>query len=126
MSYTPTTQWDRPPTDKELNSYYGKDRDNTVRDNMIEALTVTIRTVPVEQIGLQYATYQGTFGSATPKLAAYPVAEIVNDYGTDKGPLQALLAVLAGSDCPLVAKYREALAERYVDANANDVEEFLA
>lgn len=124
--YTPTTMWDRPPTDKELNSYYGKDRDNTVRDNMIEALTVTIRTVPVEQIGLQYVTYQGSIGTATAKLSAYPVSEVVTDYGTDKGPLQALLAVLAGSDCPLVAKYREALAERYVDANADEVDEFLA
>jgi hypothetical protein len=124
--YTPTTHWDRPPTDKELNSFYGKDKDNTVRDNMIEALTVTIRTVPIEQIGLQYVTYQGTFGSGTSKLGAYPVAEVVTDYGTDKGPLQALLAVLAGSDCPLVAKYREALAQRYADSNADSVEDFLA
>jgi hypothetical protein len=38
----------------------------------------------------------------------------------------ALLAVLAGSDCPLVAAYREALAARYIDSWGDIVEEFLA
>lgn len=125
-----TTHWDRAPTDAELNSFYGKDKDHTVRDNMVEVLTKTIRTVPISQLGLEYIKNTrvpaSTGGGYTSSISMYPISEVVTDYGTDKGPLQALLTVLAGSDCPLVAKYRQALAERYADAWADDVEEFKA
>ena len=124
----PTTAWDRAPTDRELNAYYGKDKPHQVRDSIIETLTETIRTVSIDKLGLPYIKHTSvtpsTGGGYTSHLAMYPVSEVLNDYGTDKGPLKALLAVLAGSDCALVQTYREALAERYADAWADDVEEF--
>ena len=120
---TPTTQWDMPPTDKELNGYYGKDKSTKVRVEMIETITQTLRKVSSMNIGLQYVKYESN-GSA--RIAIYPLCEVVTDYGADPKPLAALMAVLEKSDCPLVQAYRVALAERYADAWADDVEEFAA
>ena len=128
--YTPTTSWDRPPTDKELTAYYGKDKSTEVRDDMIEALTETLRKVPMSQVGVEYVRTvtrgEGENRTYPSEISMYPSKEIFTDYGTDKGPLQALMAVLAGSDCALVAAWRLALAERYADANADEVEELQA
>lgn len=133
--YTPTTAWDRAPTDKELQNFYGKDSSSQVRDDMIEVLTKTIRTVPLGQLGVQYVKYEKRGTDENPyyasRLACYPVVEVVTDYGLDDirgnpSPLKALLAVLVGSDCPLVQKYREALAERYADSHADEVEGLLS
>jgi len=112
----PTTQWDRPVTDKELNQHYGKEA--TVRDEIHETLTETIRKVKHTQLSVPYVKHE-----CGARIAAYSIHEVVTDYGTDPAPLTALLAVLAGSDCPLVAKYREALATRYADSWADYVEE---
>ena len=120
---TPTTQWDRPPTDRELNGWYGKDKSTKVRDEMIETITQTVRKISSKNIGLQYVKNESN-GSA--RIAIYPLNEVVTDYGADPKPLAALMAVLEKSDCPLVQAYRVALAERYADAWADDVEEFAA
>ena len=58
-------------------------------------------------------------------IEAYQLLEVVKDYGTEPKPLQALMAVLAGSDCPLVAKWREAMAQAFADANADEVDEVI-
>jgi hypothetical protein len=114
----PTTAWDRNPTDAELDRFYGKEKPTEVRDEYFEVLTKTIRTVPASNLSLEY------YSNLKRGLAQYPVSEIVTDYGTDTEPLDALLAVLEESDCPFVAKYREALAKKFADQNADEVEEF--
>lgn len=121
--YAPTTAWDRAPTDRELDSFYGKDKKTEVRDSYFELLTETIRKVPAKNLALEFVSYRHN-GSGS--VDQYPVTEIVVDYGTDSKPLEALLAVLEKSDCPLVQKYREAIAERFADSNADEMEEFKA
>lgn len=116
----PTTIWDRPATDRELNAFYGKDKPTRIHDEIIETLTKTIRTVSASKLGLPYVKTDPNFST---KIAMYPVSEVLCDYGTDTRPLKALLAVLEQSDCPLVCAYRLALAERYADAWADEVEE---
>jgi hypothetical protein len=124
--YTPTTHWDRPPTDKELNAHYGTDRCGAFYRNLIrETITETVRTVNPAVLSLPYVKYASCNDTA-PKIAAYPFAEVVTDYGTDAVPLAALMAVIAGSDCPLVAAYREALSDSYEDAKADELGEFAA
>ena len=117
---TPTTAWDRAPTDKELNGFYGKNKPTAVRDEMIETITKTVRIVSASKLGLPYV--QG----ATGKVAMYPLSEVVTDYVSEKAPLAALLAVLEKSDCLLVAEWRMALALRFVDAHADEVEGLTA
>ena len=116
----PTTQWDRPPTDKELNAYYGKDKSTEVRDLIIEKITSTVRTVSHKALSVPYAKHNSNGGAV---IAPYSLKEVVTDYGTDPEPLKALLAVLEGSDCPLVAAWRMAMAERFAYSNADEVEE---
>ena len=127
--YTPTTQWDRAPTDKELNAYYGKDKSTQVRDDMIEALTKTIRTVPMTQVGVEYVKTvvrgEGENRTYPSEIAMYPSKEVFCDYGTDKGPtLDAFIALIEKSDCPLVATWRMAVAKKFADHNADEVEDF--
>jgi len=119
--YTPTTAWDRAPTDAELNSYYGKPRSTIFHDEIVEIITQTVRIAPVKNIALAYVKNESN-GSA--RIDLYPLVEVITDYGTDKGPLAERIAVIEKSDCPLVAAYRMALAERYSDANADELEEF--
>ena len=118
--HTPTV-WDRSPTDAELNSYYGKPRSTRCHEEIVEILTQTVRIAAVKNMALQYVKNESN-GSA--HIDLYPLTEVITDYGTDKGPLDALIAVIEKSDCPLVAAYRMALAERYSDANADELEEF--
>ena len=115
----PTTAWDRAPTDAELNAYYGKEKSNRVRDEIIETLTATIRKVPHAKLCVPFVSYRGTdYGI----LRQSPIDEVVTDHCADTEPLAALMAVLERSDCPLVAAYRKALATAYADAWANAVE----
>ena len=120
--YTPTTAWDRAPTDKELNGYYGKPKSTDTRDLIIETITETVRKVSHKALSVPYVKNNA---NGTCAVSAYPMVEVVTDYGTEPKPLQALMAVLEGSNCPLVAKWREAMAERYADANADEVDEVL-
>jgi hypothetical protein len=122
--YTPTTAWDRAPTDRELESFYGKPAKTEVKDNYFEVLTETVRKVPAKNLSLPYVSYRNVphFGS----IESYPLTEVIEDYmGYDK-PMEALMAVFEKSDCPLVAKLREAIAERFADANADELEAFKA
>lgn len=119
----PTTAWDRPPTDKELNAYFGKDKPRAVADLIIDTITKTVRTVPYQVLSVPYVK-NSRDGSAV--IAAYPLAEVFSDYGTEPKLMAALMAVIEKSDCPFVAAYRLAVAERFADANADEVEEMQA
>lgn len=122
---TTTTAWDRPATNAELSSFNGTDKPRRVRDEIIETITKTVRIVSASKLGLPYVTHRSS-SSLTPKVAMYPLAEVVTDYGTEKAPLAALMAVLEKSDCLLVAEWRMALAARFADSNADNVEELTA
>ena len=127
--YTPTTSWDRPPTDKELTAYYGKDKSTEVRDDMIEALTETLRKVPMSQVGVEYVRTvtrgEGENRTYPSEISMYPSKEIFTDYGTDKGAtLDAFIAMIEKSDCPLVAAWRMAVAKKFADSNADEVQDF--
>lgn len=120
--YTPTTQWDRAPTDKELNAHYGKDKKTEFHDLIIETLTQTVRTVSHKALSVPYVGY-----STNPagQVMPYEVLEVFCDYGTDKGAtLAAFTAMIEKSDCPLVAAWRLAIAERFADQNADELEDF--
>jgi hypothetical protein len=126
-----TTAWDRSPTDAELESFYGKDKPHAVHDEIVETLTETVRAISVAKLGLPYAKCEKFGDHYTTRKSLYPLVEVITDYGSDnichtKGgvsPLAALIAVIEKSDCPLVAAYRKALAERFAEGHADEVEE---
>ena len=111
-----------PVTSRELNSFYGVENTHDTRKLIIETITKTVRKVDHRVLSVPYVKNNS---NGTCAIAAYQLLEVVKDYGTDPKPLQALMAVLEGSDCPLVAKWREAMAERYADANADEVDEVM-
>lgn len=111
-----------PVTSRELNSFYGVENTHDTRKLIIETITKTVRKVSHKVISVPYVKNNSN-GSTS--IAAYQLVEVVTDYGTEPKPLQALMAVLEGSDCQLVAKWREAMAERYADANADEVDGVL-
>jgi hypothetical protein len=120
---TPTSAWDRSPTDAELERFYGKDKSTRVHDEIVEVLTKTVRIINNPTfLSLPYVKTE--IDGISAKISMYPLAEVISDYGTEKGPMAALMDVLAKSDCPHVAAYRLALAERYADAWADEVEEY--
>ena len=86
------------------------------REIITETLTKTIHTVK----------YPGTLSLPATKggkVLYEPLYTVVSDYVTYSEPLKMLMEVLADSDCPLVAKLRQALADNYSDANADDLAE---
>ena len=119
----PTTAWDRPASGDELVQFHGEDKPHRVRDEIIETLTKTILTTSHARLCVPYVENQ----NGIDKIAVISVAEVVQDYGTDKGPcLTAFMEILEASKCPLVAEYRMALAKRYSEAWADEVEEVTA
>lgn len=113
---------DKPMTDAELEQFYGLDKPNTTHKLIIDTMTKTVRRVSHKALSLPYVK-PNRDGSCA--VAAYSLLDVVKDYGTEPGPLQALMRVLEGSDCPLVAEWRAAIALRFAEANADEVEEIL-
>ena len=91
-------------------------------DLIVETLTQTVRTVSHKALSVPYIGYSvKPLGSVMP----YELLEVYCDYGTDKGPtLDAFVAMIEKSDCPLVAAWRMAVAQRFSDQNADELEEF--
>jgi hypothetical protein len=85
-----------------------------------EMLTKTVRIAPKQKLLLPYVSY---FSHPTGGMQVHTVSEVVADECSTGKPLDALMAVIVGSDCPLVAKLREAIATRYAYANASDLAE---
>ena len=113
---------DLPVELRESDQMYGVPKTYTTRNLIIETITKTVRKVDHRALSVPYVKNNANGSSV---VAAYKMVEVVTDYGTEPKPLQALMAVLEGSDCQLVAKWREAMAERYADANADEVDEVL-
>ena len=113
---------EQPVTYRELDQMYGTPKICTTRDLIIETITKTVRKVDHRALSVPYVKNNANGSSV---VAAYKMVDVVTDYGTEPKPLQALLDVLEGSDCPLVSKWRAAMAERFADANADEVDEVL-
>ncbi len=107
-------------TNQELEQMYGVEKTHATRDLIIETITKTVRCVDHRALSVPYVKSNAN-GRAS--IEAYALADVVKDYGTDPKPLQALMAVLQGSNCPLVAKWRESLAQCFADGNADEVDE---
>lgn len=122
--HTPTTMWDRAPTDAELNQFYGKDKGHEVHDLIVETITKTVRTVSHKALSVPYVKYSSLNSAAT--VAAYPLVEVFTDYVAERECIEAMMAMVEKSDCPLVAAWRSAIAARFADAHADDVEELQA
>ena len=75
----PTTAWDRNPTDKELASFYGKDKPHRIHDEIMETLTETILTTSHKRLCVPYIKCSSHVGGPD-KLAAYPLTEVVTDW----------------------------------------------
>lgn len=121
--HTPTTAWDRGPTDAELDRFYGKSKPNDVHNMIVETITETVRTVSHKSLSVPYVRYSGLHA---PKVMPYPLVEVFTDYGIDKGPIDAFMEMVEKSDCPFVAAWRKAVAERFSDMHADEVEEIQA
>lgn len=112
----------QPATDRELDQFYSVEKTHSTRDLIVSTITKTVRTVDHRALSVPYVKH---CTNGIVKVANYPMDDVVTDYGTDPNPHKALMAVLAGSDCPLVAKWREAMAQAFADANADEVDEVI-
>ena len=119
---TQTGSKKQPVTDRELDQFYSVNKTHITRDLIVETITKTVRTVDHRALSVPYVKNNA---NGSQSIDAYQLLEVVKDYGTEPKPLQALMAVLAGSDCPLVAKWREAMAQAFAEANADEVDEVI-
>ncbi len=96
-----------------------KQAENEIR----ELFTVTVRKVTHKHLAVPYVSYAK---SSAGRIDTHPLAEVVADVCTSGKPLDALMAVMEKSDCPLVAAWREAMAADYIYRNASDIGELTA
>ena len=109
-------------TDKELDAFYGVDKPHTgVRQEMVDVLVNQVRKVDYRYLAVPYVTY-----SLRPngQIKPYSVEDVYSDYMGNA--TAALMEVIAKSECPFVQELRKKIAEAYVNAHADDVEEFRA
>ena len=88
-----------------------------------ELFTKTVRKVPHKHLSAPFVSYAQ---NPTGRIHTNPLAEVVADTCSRGKPLDALMAVMEKSDCPLVAAWREAMAADYVYRNASDIGELTA
>ena len=96
----------------------------SVAKQITEVLTKTVMQVPYQSLSLPFVSYRSL--NSVGRIAQYSVSEIVADE-CGAGPVHtALMAAIAGSACPLVAKLRQALADSYISAHAAEYAEQMA
>ena len=86
-------------------------QESLYRGIITETLTKSIMTCGWQSLKLPVKTGH--------KVSYEPMLSAVADYMNYGKPLVAYMDVLADSDCPLVAKLRQALADSYSNANAD-------
>lgn len=89
-----------------------------VGDEIVELFTKTVRKVNYKQLATPFVSYSASGGMYVRYM---PLSEAVVDTSSIGKSQDALMAVMAGSDCPLVAKWREAMAEDYKKHHAADI-----
>jgi hypothetical protein len=87
-----------------------------VSDEIMELFTKTVRQVNYKHLAAPYVSALGPT-----RLKYQTLSESVRDTCDYGAPLYALMAVMAGSDCPLVAAWRVAMAENYIKHHAADI-----
>lgn len=106
----------------ELTAAYNKALESVTKQ-IHEVLTVSVTKAPWQSLSLPFVSYRNAPGG---RIAQYTVSEIVADE-CSTGPVHvALMEVIAGSTCPLVAKLRKVLADAYTSAHAAEYAEFVA
>jgi hypothetical protein len=96
---------------------------NAITKLITEVLTKSITQAPYQSLSLPFISYRN---GPSGKVEQYPVAEMVADY-CSAGPVHvALMEVIAGSTCPLVAKLRQALVDAHTNAHAEEYAEFTS
>ena len=88
---------------------------------IMELFTKTVRKVQHQHLAAPMAFYPSLNSAGL--IVTVPLAEVVHDTCTNGKPLEALMQVMAQSDCPLVAAWREAMAADYSYRNASDIGE---
>jgi hypothetical protein len=88
-----------------------------------ETFTKTVRLVPHTRLSVPIVSRRDSY---TARIKVLSLAEAVHDTCTSGKPLDALMAVMEKSDCPLVAAWREAMAADYIYRNASDIGELTA
>ena len=108
-----------PITSKELDQCYGIEKTHTTRKLIIDTMTRTVRRVNWRALSLPFAK---TSMDGSVRVAAYPLEDVVSDYGVEPQCMPTLMAMIEQSDCPYVAAWRAAIALRFAEANADDVD----
>ena len=85
------------------------------RDIITETLTKTIREKNLASLALP--------ATSANRIVYVSIADVVTDEVAYGKPLEALLVALAGSDCPLVAALRKAIADSYCESHADWIAE---
>ena len=94
-----------------------------ITNEITELITQTVRKVSSKHLSAPFVSYAN---APAGRVHTRPLAEVVADTCSDGKPLDALMAVMEKSDCPLVAAWREAMAADYIYRNASDIGEITA
>lgn len=86
-----------------------------VSSEITHLFTQLARTAPLSRLTAPQ------MNSTTRRSLGVPLIEAIDDSLAYPGPHGALMAVIAGSDCPLVAALRQALATHWIDNNAAEL-----
>lgn len=77
--------------------------------------------IKTELIALPYVTFRNrAFG----EKGTYPIKEVIVDYMDYDKPMAAFMAVMEQSKCPLVAAFKQALIDQYLESNLDELVEF--
>lgn len=116
--------WDRAPTDAEM----GYTKKDLAREKAAAHYTEWVNiafnqlgAMKTDLIALPYVTYRNReFG----EKSVYPIKEVIADYVDYDKPMAAFMAVMEQSKCPLVAAFKQALIDQYLESNLDELVEF--
>jgi len=88
-----------------------------IREQITTTITQSVRKVPASTLCVPYVTLK----NGVDTIAHSALVDAIYEHAGETKPLAALMAVFEKSDCPLVAAFRQAIAESYCEAWADDV-----
>lgn len=80
-----------------------------------------IGKVPFESLSLPHISYRNNIGG---KLSRYSMREVFEDYAQETAAMNAFIAMLEKSTCPLVQAYKETVQACFVAQNLEELEIF--
>lgn len=118
-----TSTLESPETRRALNAFAAREaewqRGEEGARQEIAAAFALVRSVPPQHVALPCVELK----NGGLRVRSVSLAEAVRDLTMEGHGSEQLLAVLQGSDCPLVQKLRDALCAEYQRRNANDIAE---